>query len=196
MAKSAYHYISKAWDAPKEGPIAELYKERLIQWRRENSVTRVERPTRLDRARALGYKAKQGFVVVRSRVRRGGLRKKRPKRGHRPGPMGVRKITAGKNLRWIAEERAQRHHPNLEVLNSYWVGQDGRHKYFEVVMVDPSHPVIQADPDINWICESQHSNRVARGKTSAGLKARGLRRKGKGAEKVRPGVRASGGRSK
>ena len=32
---------------------------------------RIEHPTRLDKARKLGYKAKQGFVVARTRVRRG-----------------------------------------------------------------------------------------------------------------------------
>lgn len=196
MAKSMYAHIGDAWKQPKEGPIAELYRQRLIEWRRAPAVERVEKPTRLDRARSLGYKAKEGFVVARSRIRRGGLRKKRPKRGHKPGPMGVNKITAGKNLQWIAEERAQRRFPNLEVLNSYWVGQDGRHKFYEVVMVDPHHPAIESDPDINWICDASQTDRVVRGKTSAGQKARGLHRKGTGAEKVRPSVRKSGSRSK
>ena len=39
-------------------------------------VTRVIHPTRPDKARLLGFKAKQGFVIFRSRVRRGG--RKRP----------------------------------------------------------------------------------------------------------------------
>ncbi|MEM5881906.1 MAG: 50S ribosomal protein L15e, partial [Candidatus Aenigmatarchaeota archaeon] len=50
----------------------ELFKERLKQWRKEEAIVRVERPTRLDRARALGYKAKQGFIIVRVRIRKGG----------------------------------------------------------------------------------------------------------------------------
>ncbi|HLM70942.1 MAG TPA: 50S ribosomal protein L15e, partial [Thermoplasmata archaeon] len=50
---------------------AALRHERLLTWRRENTVTRIEHPTRLDRARAVGYKAKGGFVIVRVRVRRG-----------------------------------------------------------------------------------------------------------------------------
>ncbi|MEM2486836.1 MAG: 50S ribosomal protein L15e, partial [Candidatus Bathyarchaeia archaeon] len=81
--------------------------------------------------------------------------------------------------------------PNLEVLNSYWVGEDGRYKWFEVIMVDPHHPAIRADKDINWICEKQHKGRVFRGLTSAGKKVRGLRKKGHGAEKARPSKKAA-----
>ena len=42
---------------------------------------------------------------------------------------------------------------------------------------------------VNWI--SLERNRVLRGKTSAGQKSRGLRNKGKGAEKIRPSRRAN-----
>jgi len=83
-----------------------------------------------------------------------------------------------------------KHYPNMEVLNSYWVGEDGMHKYFEVILVDPNHPVIRADPKINWICEPQHRGRAYRGLTSAGKKGRGLMHKGKGAEKLRPSIQA------
>ena len=47
----------------------------------------------------------------------------------------------------------------------------------------PNHPSIKNDSNINWICESQHTRRVFRGLTSEGKKTRGLRNKGKGAEK-------------
>jgi ribosomal protein L15E len=30
------------------------------------------------------------------------------------------------NYRWVAEMRAERNYPNLEVLNSYPIGQDGK----------------------------------------------------------------------
>ncbi len=183
---SMYKYIEKAWEQPKEGFLKELQRERLKKWRRENNFKRVERPTRLDRARKLGYKAKQGFVIARAKVRRGNLRRSRPKKGRGPKRMGVKKITPKKNLQWIAEERTSKKYPNLRVLNSYWVGQDGRNKYFEVIMVDPNHPAIKNDPSINWICEKSQKSRVFRGKTSAGRKSRGLRSKGKGAEKSRP----------
>ena len=193
VKKLAYKYIAEAWKKPEESYVEELMRQRLIEWRKEPAIVRVEKPTRLDRARKLGYKAKQGFIIVRVRVRRGGLRKQRPKAGRRPKRMGVRKYKPAKSLRLIAEERAARKFPNLEVLNSYWVGEDGRFKWFEVIMVDPHHPAVKADKDINWICQKQHKGRVFRGLTSAGKKVRGLRKKGRGAEKVRPSRKAATG---
>ncbi|MBS7659377.1 MAG: 50S ribosomal protein L15e [Candidatus Bathyarchaeia archaeon] len=187
----AYKYVAQAWKKPDESYVGELMRQRLIEWRRQPAVVRIEKPTRIDRARKLGYKAKQGFIVVRVRVRRGGLRKERPSSGRRPKRMGVNKYKPAKSLRLIAEERAARKFPNLEVLNSYWVGEDGRYKWFEVIMVDPHHPAIRADKDINWICEKQHKGRVFRGLTSAGKKVRGLRKKGHGAEKARPSKKAA-----
>jgi large subunit ribosomal protein L15e len=165
-------------------------RRRLIEWRRQPTIFRIEKPTRLDRARKLGYKAKQGFIIVRVRVRRGGLRKQRPKAGRRPKRMGVKKFKPAKSLRLIGEERAARNFPNLEVLNSYWVGEDGRSKWFEIIMIDPNHPVIKSDKDINWICQKQHHRRVFRSLTSAGKKVRSLRRRGRGAEKFRPSKKA------
>jgi large subunit ribosomal protein L15e len=126
-------------------------------------------------------------------VRRGGLRKQRPKAGRRPKRMGVKKFKPAKSLRLIAEERAGRNFPNLEVLNSYWVGEDGRSKWFETIMVDPNHPAIKSDKDINWICQKQHRRRVFRSLTSAGKKVRSLRRRGRGAEKFRPSKKAGRG---
>ncbi len=187
----AYRYIAEAWKKPDDTFVGEIMRQRLVEWRKQPAIVRIEKPTRLDRARKLGYKAKQGFVVVRVRVRRGGFRKKRPSSGRRPKRMGVNKYKLAKSLRLIAEERAARKFPNLEVLNSYWVGEDGRYKWFEVILVDPNHPVIKADKDINWICERQHKGRVFRGLTSAGKKVRGLRNKGRGAEKVRPSRKAA-----
>lgn len=182
----AYKYLAEAWKKPEASFVKEIMKQRAIQWRRQPTVIRVDRPTRLDRARKLGYKAKQGFVVVRVRVRRGWLKRPRPRAGRRPKRMGVTKIKLAKSLRLVAEERAGRKFPNLEVFSSYWVWEDGRFKWYEIVMVDPHHPVIQSDENVNWICESVHRRRVFRGLTSAGKKMRGLRHKGRGAEKLRP----------
>jgi large subunit ribosomal protein L15e len=185
----AYKYIAEEWAKPEESFVKELMRQRLVQWRRQETVTRIERPTRLDRARKLGYKAKQGFVVVRTRVRRGGLRKLRPRSGRRPKRMGVAKFKPGKSIRLIAEERTAKKFPNLEVLNSYWVGEDGRSKWFEVILLDPNSPVIQSDKDVNWISERQHTSRVFRSMTSAGKNVRGLHHRGRGAEKFRPSHR-------
>ena len=195
MSRSLYQYIAEQWKKPDKS-FNSPYKQRLIQWRKEESIVRVEKPLRLDRARALGYKAKQGFVIVRVRVRRGARRKPAIRGGRKPSKMGLVKITSGKSLQRIAEERAARKYPNLEVLNSYWVGEDGTHKYYEVILVDPHHPAIKNDPKINWICRPANKGRAFRGLTSAGKKGRGLRNKGKGAEKVRPSIRAHGRRGK
>ncbi len=146
-----YRYLQRLWRRPKEGYLAELMRQRAIRWRRQPAIVRIDKPTRLDRARRLGYKAKKGFIVVRVRVRRGGRRKPRPKMGRRQKRMGVAKITPAKSLRLIAEERAARKYPNLEVLNSYWVWEDGMYKWFEVILVDPHHPAIKGDKGVGWI---------------------------------------------
>ncbi len=194
--KSMYAYISEAWEDKEASGMGDLMWERLQQWRREPSIVRVEKPTRLDRARALGYKAKQGFVLARVAVRRGGRRKQRYVRGRKTPGMGVRGITAGKSLQRIAEERAARRFPNLSVLNSYVVGEDGKKKWFEVIMVDPNHTVIMSDPKISWICAKNQKGRVFRGKTSSGRKGRGMRVRGEGTEKTRPSISSHESRGK
>jgi large subunit ribosomal protein L15e len=146
-----YRYLKEAWKRPKDNYVEQVMRERAIIWRKQPSIVRVEKPTRLDRARTLGYKAKKGFVIARARVRRGGRRKPRPILGRRQKRMGVKKYTPAKSIRLIAEERVARRYPNLEVLNSYWVWQDGRSKWFEVILVDPHHPSIKSDKDVSWI---------------------------------------------
>ena len=193
--KSGYSYVKETFEKHETG-YQTVHWKRGIEFRKGHSIERVERPTKIYRARELGYKAKQGYVVVRIRVRKGGMHKVRPKRGRKPRARGVSKYTPGKNLRWVAEERAQKKYPNLEVLNSYKVYADGKNWYYEVILVDPHHPVIKSDPKINWICRSANKKRVFRGLTSAGKKARGLRKKGWGSEKTRPSIRANKGRGK
>ncbi|MFH1255720.1 MAG: 50S ribosomal protein L15e [Candidatus Diapherotrites archaeon] len=174
-----------------------IYRERLIEFRKEPlSVVRVEKPLNIARARSLGYKAKQGFVVVRVRVRKGSGMHERPWNARRPKRMGVRKLTRKISIQSMAEKKASKAYENMEVLNSYFVGEDGRKKYFEVILVDPMHPAIKSDKDIGWICEKQHRGRGERGLTSAQKKSRGLRRKGKGAERTRPRLRAIGRKTK
>ena len=194
--KSMYSYIADAWKNPSESYLKELNKERRIAWRREENFVRIDKPTRLDKARNVGYKAKQGYVLVRGRVRKGSFGKRKIKAGRRAKRKGILQITVGNSMQRIAEERAQKRFPNLEVLNSYWVGANGQYEWYEIILVDPAHPVIQADPKINWICYNTQKGRVYRGKTSAGQKGRGMRVKGKGAEKVRPSIRANGRRAK
>ena len=151
----------------------EVSKETLRKWRKSKSIERVEKPFNIKRARSLGYKAKQGFVVVRVRVKKGGRRRPKPRAGRKPSKAGLIHFTPKKSLRLIAEEKAARKYPNLEVLNSYLVADDGVYKYFEVIMVDPHHPVILSDKKINWIAKQR--GRVFRGLTSAGKKMRSLK---------------------
>jgi len=194
--KSFYKYMADTWNDPDPTYKRELRLSRLIEWRREENFLRIDRPTRLDRARKLGYKAKQGYVMVRGRVRKGSMRKRQIKGGRRPKRMGINRITVGKSMQRIAEERASKRYPNLEVLNSYWVAKDGKYEWYEIIMVDPHHPVIRNDPKINWIRDPEHKGRAYRGKTSAGQKGRGLRNKGKGAEKIRPSIGAHDNKGK
>ena len=174
-----YKYLRQLWKQPKKN-LGPVYTKRLLEWRTQSSTVRVEKPIRLDRARALGYKAKQGYVVVRQRVRRGGRMRQKFRSGRRSAHMRRRKIV-GKNYQWIAEERANRNYTNCEVLNSYFVGKDKDYYYYEVILVDRAHPVIKKD--LPWIGNAKR--RVFRGLTSAGKKSRGLMHKGIGAEKVR-----------
>ncbi len=170
------------------------YRERLLAMRREPAIVRLEKPTNIARARSLGYKAKQGFAVARVRVVRGSGKQTRPDKGRRPKRMGVDKLTRAKSKQLIAEEKAQRKFTNMEVLNSYWIAEDGKHKWFEVIMIDPHHPSIANDASLSWAKSAK--KRANRGKTSAGRKSRGIMKRGKGTEKTRPGARAKKRRGK
>merc|ERR1711982_57728 len=107
------------------------------------------RPTRPDKARRLGYKAKQGYVIYRISMRRGG--RKRPVAKGCPygkpktsGPVNQQKPE--RNLQSIAEERVGRRLKCLRVLNSYWVGQDSTYKYYEVIISTSTTPRSPATP--------------------------------------------------
>ncbi|MGC9309070.1 MAG: 50S ribosomal protein L15e [Candidatus Nanoarchaeia archaeon] len=172
-------YLKQAWKKPGR----EL-NERMIEWRKQPVVQKLDKPTRLDRARNLGYKAKKGVVMVRVRVRRGGHKKPRPNKGRRTKRLTIRK-TLRMNYKEIAERRAVRKYSNMEVLNSYWVGKDGMHYFYEVILLSRNQPEIQKDKELGPVVAKR--NRVKRGLTSAGRKSRGLRNK-KG--KSRPSRRA------
>ncbi len=192
-----HKHVSAAWKKPKEGIPSRYRIDRMAGWRKEPVFMRIDKPTRIDAARRVGYKAKQGVVVVRTRVRRGGLRKGKIHMKRKPSKAGIKKITMGKSIQRIAEERSARRYPNLEVLNSYWVGEDGKNKFYEVIMIDPDHPAIKSDKDMGWVSSgSSHRGRAFRGKTGAGKRGRGLLNKGKGAEKLRPSLKANKNRGK
>jgi len=130
----------------KENPM-EL-RQRAVVWRNQNAVTRVEKPSRIARARRLGYKAKQGIIVIRMRVGTGGMRKQRPRAGRRPKHLGVTKIKADVSMKQDAERRVLERYPNMKLLGSYFLYKDGMHYWFEIVLADPSHPRIAKDKEI------------------------------------------------
>lgn len=159
-------------------------KTMLIELRQQPSTVRLDRPTRLDRAKNLGYRAKQGYFIIRQRIVRGGHQ--RPHyRGGKRSKNNTSTLQLDVNYRRIAELRAAKKHPNAEVLNSYLLTKDGQHAWYEIIMVDRNHPAILKDTRISWISKPANRSRAFRGLTSAGKKGRGLRHKGKGAEKVR-----------
>ncbi len=179
-----YNYIGEMWKKPRER-MGDAFRQHLIAWRREPATLRLQYPTRLDRARSLGYRAKQGILIVRQRVSAGGHKRPDFDGGRHSKHFRTTMILA-KNYRLIAEERANKHFPNCEVLNSYQVANDSKHYWYEVILVDRAHPAVRADSRISWMANPVHRGRVFRGKTSAGRKIRGLRHKGKGAERLRP----------
>ena len=170
MTKGMYHFIREAWKKPDK----KILRERMVEWRKSDAVTKVEKPLRLDRARSLGYKAKKGFVVARVKIKRGGHKRSRPTKGRKGGNLTIRK-NLDLNYRNIAEQRAAKKFKNLEVLNSYNIGKDGIYYFFEVILVDPRRQEIQTDKTINWISKPKNNHRAFRGLTSAGKKSRGLR---------------------
>lgn len=188
--KGMYHKIREAWKKPDK----KILRERMIEWRKSNVFTKVDKPLRLDRARALGYKAKKGFVMIRIRLKRGGHKRPRPNKGRRSKRLHTRK-NLKMNYKWIAEQRVGRKYKNLEILNSYLIGKDGIHYFYEVICVDPSKPEIKSDKKINWITKPANKKRVMRGLTSAAKKSRGLRNKHP-TSKTRPSVRAGKRRGK
>jgi len=179
-----YQHIREIWKQPREN-LGSIWQERLLEWRNQNVTVRINRPTRIDRARSLGYRAKQGYIIIRQRVNRGGRKRETIRKGRRSKNFGQRK-DLDKSYQSVAEERSVKNYPNCEVLNSYYVGEDGIHYWYEVILIDKAHPQILADPRINWIFKNKHKGRVSRGLTSAAKKSRGLRsNKGKGAEKIK-----------
>jgi large subunit ribosomal protein L15e len=137
-------------------------KEFQMGLRREISVSRIERPSKPAKARMVGYKAKTGYVVVRVKIKKGGRSRRQVHMGRKPSNSGMNKFSTKKSLRLICEERANKKFPNLGVVNSYYVSEDGQHKWFEVIMKEMSV-----------------RGRVYRGLTAAGKKVRGLLHKGK-----------------
>ena len=134
-----------------------VLRMRAWEYRQLPVIHRATRSSRPEKARKLGYKRKQGYVIYRVKIRRGG-RKKPVSKGivyGKPVNQGITQLKPGRSHRAIAEERVGRRAKNLRVLNSYWVGQDGTFKFYEVILVDPTHKAIRRDARINWISSNK-----------------------------------------
>ncbi|KAE8749203.1 hypothetical protein FOCC_FOCC004110 [Frankliniella occidentalis] len=172
----AYKYIQELYRKKQSDVLRFLLRIRVWQYRQLTKMHRAPKPSRPDKARRMGYKAKHGYAVFRIRVRRGGRKKPVPKGATygKPKSQGVNQLKPTRNLQSVAEERVGRRCGGLRVLNSYWVAEDSTYKYFEVICVDPAHKAIRRDPKANWICKPVMKHRELRGLTSAGRKSRGL----------------------
>lgn len=160
-----YKYIKELWRNKEDREeLIKLWRERIIQWRKEPAVIRIERPTRLDKARALGWKPISGIVLVRVRVKKGWRKRKDFPRSRKSKNYRIYR-SLEIPLQVIAEQRAQREYPNLEVLNSYYVGEDGKYKWYEVILIDPSNPNVLSREEYSWIALKSQRKRALRGLT-------------------------------
>jgi large subunit ribosomal protein L15e len=123
-------------------------RAKAVEWRKQNALVRVDKPSRIQRARRIGYKAKQGIVVVRMRVGRGNMRKKRPVAGRRPKHLGVLRIKPALSMQRVAERRVLERFPNMNLLGSYYLHQDGLYLWYEIILADIAHPRIIKDKEI------------------------------------------------
>ena len=115
-----------------------IYEDRgfLLKIQGESITVRVDRPTKLTKAKSLGYKAKQGYIIVRTRVAKGSYRRPRPTHARRPSKTGLY-FNLDISKKKIAEFRASRVYKNMQVLGSYLVAKNGQYDWFEIVMKDP-----------------------------------------------------------
>uniref|UniRef100_A0A8C3WL20 Ribosomal protein L15 n=1 Tax=Catagonus wagneri TaxID=51154 RepID=A0A8C3WL20_9CETA len=160
-----YKYIQELWRKKQSDVMRFLLQVHCWQYRQLSALHRAPRPTRPDKARRLGYKTKQGYVIYRIHVRRGGRKRPVPKGATYGKPVhhGVNQLKFARSLQSAAEERAGRHCRALRVLNSYWVGEDSTYKFFEVILIDPFHKAIRRNPDTQWITKPVHKHREIRG---------------------------------
>jgi large subunit ribosomal protein L15e len=179
---NAYKYITKSFQQDYKDR-SQLVKQRIALWRTQSPVAKVDKPTNVARARELGYKAKQGVVIARVRVDRGLSHRRKIEAGRKPSKEG-RYYAFRKSLQARAEDRASNRFANCEVLNSYFVGEDGNYKFFEVILLDRTHPAIMNDSNYSSVIAQR--GRAGRGLTSTGKKFRGLIKKGFGTSQNRP----------
>jgi len=60
----AYKYVSELWRKKQSDVMRFLQRVRCWEYRQQPSIVRLTRPTRPDKARRLGYKAKQVTIYL------------------------------------------------------------------------------------------------------------------------------------
>lgn len=71
----AYKYLEELYKKKQSDVLRFLLRLRCWEYRQLPGIARLQRPSRPDKARRMGFKAKQGYVIYRVRVRRGGRKK-------------------------------------------------------------------------------------------------------------------------
>lgn len=124
----AYKYMQELYRKKQSDVLRFLLRVRCWQYRQLTKMHRAPRPSRPDKARRLGYKAKQGcssyhclvdtlsidlliyyfqlgFVIFRIRVRRGGRKRPVPKGATygKPKSHGVNQLKPTRKLQSVAE---------------------------------------------------------------------------------------------
>lgn len=89
----------------------------------------------------------------------------------KPVRQGVNHLKPQRGLQSVAEERVGRRCGNLRVLNSYWINQDGVYKYYEVILVDPSHKAVRTNPMGSRLLFSDRKYRSAATRGSTGSRS-------------------------
>jgi len=74
MFSDSFFVFGAHWNSLNEARFPDL-EFSCWEYRQLNVIHRASRPSRPDKARRLGYKAKQGYVIYRVRVRRGNRKK-------------------------------------------------------------------------------------------------------------------------
>uniref|UniRef100_A0A8C2M1D9 Ribosomal protein L15 n=1 Tax=Cricetulus griseus TaxID=10029 RepID=A0A8C2M1D9_CRIGR len=137
----AYKYMQQLGRKKQSKVMRFLLRVCFWQYRRLSVLHRALSHTGPDKVQRLGYKAKQGYVIYRIRVCRGGRKCPVPKGATHGKPVhhGVNQLKFARSLQSVAEERVGCHCGALRVLNSYWNGEDSTYKCFEVILIDPFH---------------------------------------------------------
>src|SRR2546428_8421214 len=125
-----YECLQQLWRKHDPERLGWLRQE-AVEWRRDPVIMRIRRPTRPDKGSLLGYKAKQGIIMVRVRVRTGGARKPRPASGRRQKALGSVKFTRAISFQRVGENGPLRKATNMIVMIAYYLISIGNHSRSE-----------------------------------------------------------------